>query len=476
MLHVKTFLIRHPKTILFCLGCLSALAMAPVYAWPLMVIGYSTLLYYLVKTTHWKTASIYGFVFFFGYFLTSLYWISNSLFVELDRWWWALPLSFAGLPFLLSLFPTFFIGIASYAPNLKALAYILALIIADLARSHLFTGFPWNLPVHTWAHNDLIMSSNLLPNFGLYGVNSLTIIALILPYFTLVALRHKKTIGVISIILYTALFFYNASIEIAEKQTNDHNIVMIQGNIAQKDKWDTNKIWDNFDRYITMSKDAITTDEPHIIIWPETAISQYLIEMPRGHEMFSSFLSNLPQNSVLITGILTHQNNNHFNSIHVYNTQGDILGSYDKHHLVPFGEYMPFGLETITGVSGFTSGNVPNHIYIKHANFSFLPLICYESLFPHYIPSTDNSRIILNLTNDAWFGQTAGPYQHFDHMIFRAVETEKIAIRLSGNGISGYINSNGQIQSVSALNKQKTIFIKKNKLVFLIKHRQRYVF
>lgn len=460
MLHVKTLLTLHPKTILFCLGCLSALAMAPVYAWPLMVIGYSTLLYYLVKTTHWKTAPIYGFVFFFGYFLTSLYWISNSLFVELDRWWWALPLSFVGLPFLLSLFPTFFIGLASYAPKFKALAYILAFIVADLARSHLFTGFPWNLPVHTWAHNDLIMSSNLLPNLGLYGVNSLTIIALALPYFAFMACQYKKIIGLFTITLYASIFFYNMPIKEIEKRNSDHIIVMIQGNIAQKDKWNPDKIWDNFDRYITMSQNAIETKKPHIIIWPETAISQRLIETHRGHKIFTSFLSRLPEGSVLITGILTYHDDNHFNSIHVYDTQGTILSSYNKHHLVPFGEYMPLGLETITGFSGFTSGEVPNHINIKHLDFSFLPLICYESIFPRYSLTTNNSRIILNLTNDAWFGKTAGPYQHFDHMIFRALETEKSAIRLSGNGISGFIHGNQRILKQSTFNKQSTLILK----------------
>ncbi len=460
MLHVKTLLTQRPKTILFFLGCLSALAMAPVYAWPLMVIGYSTLLYYLVKTVHWKTTSIYGFVFFFGYFLTSLYWISNSLFVEIDRWWWALPFSFMGLPFVLSLFPTFFIGIASYIPQFKPIVYIIALITADLARSHLFTGFPWNLPIHTWVNTDLIMMM-ALPHLGFYTINSLTIVIFTLPYFAFTTFRYKKAISAISILLYTTLLFYNVSSEVTEKSNSDHTIVMIQGNIAQKDKWDPDKIWDNFNRYITMSQNAIETNKPHIIIWPETAISQRLIETHRGHKIFTSFLSRLPEDSVLITGILTHDDNSHFNSIHVYDTQGTILSSYNKHHLVPFGEYMPLGLDTITGFSGFTSGSLPNHINIKHLNFSFLPIICYESLFSHYISSTDNSSTILNLTNDAWFGKTAGPYQHFDHMIFRAAESKKNAIRLSGNGVSGYINREGQVQNISSLNKQKTIYIEK---------------
>jgi apolipoprotein N-acyltransferase len=453
---VKTFLAQHPRTLLFCLGCLSALAMAPVYAWPLMVVGYSILLHHLIKTTHWKTACLYAFLFFFGYFLTSLYWISNSLFVELNRWWWALPLSFAGLPLLLALFPAFFVGLASHVPKLKPAAYILALIMADLARSHLFTGFPWNLPIHTWVNTDFIMSITL-PQLGFYTVSSLTIIAFTLPYFALSKFKWSKPIGLFTIGIYALLTFYTTPISKPETIDTDHTIVMVQGNIAQKDKWDRGKIWDNFDRYITMSQNAIKTNKPHIIIWPETAISQHLIETQHGDMIFKKFLSNLPRDSVLITGILTYKDNKNYNSIHVYGTQGTILNSYSKHHLVPFGEYMPLGLETITGFSGFTSGKIPNLIHIKHLNFSFLPLICYESIFSRYSLSTDNSRIILNLTNDAWFGKTAGPYQHFDHMKFRSAENEKPSIRLSGNGISGYIHGNKNTHKQSTFNKQETI-------------------
>lgn len=414
-----------------------------------------------MKTTHWKTAAMLSFVFFFGYFLTSLYWISNSLFVEFDRWWWALPLSFAGLPLLLSLFPTFFIAIASYAPKFKSGAYILALIFADLARSHLFTGFPWNLPIHTWANTDLVMSV-ILPHSGFYIVNNLTIIALILPYFIVSNLRWRKALIICLIIFYSSLALYKAPIPKHQGTETNYTIALIQGNIAQKDKWDPEKIWNNFDHYITMSKDAIKGDKPHIIIWPETTISENLINTPRGNSIFKNFLSDLPKNSVLITGILNQKDSNPYNSIHVYDTQGTILHSYSKHHLVPFGEYMPFGLDTITGFSGFSSGDLPNPIYIEHLDFSFLPLICYESIFSHYSSLSDNSHIILNLTNDAWFGKTAGPYQHFDHIKFRASENEKTVIRLSGNGISGYVDSHGHVKKISQLNQQEFISFEKN--------------
>jgi len=122
-----------------------------------------------------------------------------------------------------------------------------------------------------------------------------------------------------------------------------------------------------------------------------------------------------------------------------------------------FGEYMPFGLDTITGFSNFSKGTAPKIIHLDNHMFSFVPLICYESIFARYLPETTQSSIILNLTNDSWFGETAGPYQHFDHMIFRSYQSRTASIRLSGNGMSAIILQNGKIVYLSSLNKIQTI-------------------
>jgi len=442
---------NNPKTIIFCLGCLSALAMAPVYAWPLMMLGYATLTYYLINCDEWKKGSVVTFLFFFGYFLTGLYWISSSLFIDFERWWWALPFSFVGLPILLSLFPLFIVGTALFfikkhikSKLISVFFIIIAIIATDFARSFLFTGFPWNLPAHTWVNTDILMS--LLPKIGFFGLNTLTILLFCLPAI----FSHKiRTYYVAALIIIT---FVPAPITKSNYFSAPDNIIMVQANIPQNEKWDRQFIKRNFDRYIDKSLGAIVNSKPHIIIWPETAISYYLLNHDQFRTKFQNFLADLPPESILITGVLTYNDNqDHFNSIIVYDRLGQVIARYDKHHLVPFGEYMPFGLDTITGFNNFKSGSPPEVLDTPLGQF--IPLICYESIFSHYADYEAEERILLNLTNDAWFGHTAGPYQHFDHMIFRAMETGSLALRLSGNGISAIISPDGKTSDVTALNK-----------------------
>ncbi len=426
--------------------------MAPVYAWPLMMIGYSITVYVLTRTVEWRWSGVYTFVFFFGYFLTSLYWVSSSLFVDFDKWWWALPFSFIGLPILLALFPTLCIIVASLIPKiqgqLRSFIIIFALILADIARGYLFTGFPWNLPAHTWAHTDSIMTA--LPSIGFWGLNSLTVIMMCLPAILLSRLKISIYALALCGIVYFPMQPQTTSLEGAR-------ISLIQANIPQKEKWNPKHVWRNLERYISMSKLALKDNNSTIIIWPETAISQNMLYVPEINEILRNFLLSLPKDGILITGYLNYDGDKPLNSIAVFNSDGEIIAQYDKHHLVPFGEYMPFGLETITGFYNFSEGQGPELINIPNNNITFLPAICYESIFPRYFNTTTESSIILNLTNDSWFGDTAGPYQHFDHLLLRAAETQTPAIRLSGNGVSGFIDRKGRPYKLSYLNDQAII-------------------
>ena len=444
---------NHPKTILFFLGCLSALAMAPVYAWPFMMLGYSTLLHYLTKAHTSRQAALYAFIFFLGYFLTGLYWVSSSLLVDFDRWWWALPFSFVGLPILLSLFPLAVIFIASYIKKYRAFCFIIALIIIDFTRGYLFTGFPWNMPAHTWAHTPIMLA--ILPIIGFYGLNILTIILFTIPGLLF---ARSKFASFIFVAIFAAIIFIPLSPASPEKPFPD-NVIMIQANIPQDEKWHPSYIERNLDRYLSMSIDTIEeghTDAPFLIIWPETAISERIYNHRPFRHRINTFLESLPKDSHVITGYLHHHENGYYNGLAVLNAQTGLNILYNKHHLVPFGEYMPFGLETVTGFTGLQSGTVPRSIEIGKQ--SFLPLICYEIIFPRYAAHAQNNDIILNLTNDAWFGNTAGPYQHYDHAIFRAVEQNINVIRLSGSGVSGLISNHGTNKKILPLREQKAFY------------------
>jgi len=432
--------------------------MAPVYAWPLMVIGYWAFISNLVQTSTWKQATHHTFVFFFGYYLTCFYWVSSSLLVDFDQWWWALPFSFAGLPLLLALFPTALVGLLFFILSqrsgeahgrfffgVKSILVISTLILADIARGHVFTGFPWNFPAHTWVNTDIMMAT--LPHIGLYGLNAMTIILFAMPAFLKLRIAVIYILGLIAISL----------VPLPPQNLPDlrDDITMIQGNIPQDEKWDPRLMERNFDRYIDMTTTAIATKTtPQIIIWPETTLSQNFLYHPPIKVKFNQFLDGLPRNSLLVSGYLNHHGDNSYNSLVIFNRDGDIIDAYDKHHLVPFGEYMPFGLDTITGFNGFSSGNRPSPIALAGFDLSILPIICYESIFSKYFKplSQGDNTIALIITNDAWFGNTAGPFQHFDHAIFRAKEYQNTIYRLSGNGISGIIDANGHVRNATKIN------------------------
>lgn len=323
--------------------------------------------------------------------------------------------------------------------------FILAIIAADFARSIVFTGFPWNFPAHTWANNETLMK--LLPLIGLYGLNTLTIII-----FSLFFVIPRSFASILLAILLISGFWSSPQ----PSENSLKNTTLIQANIPQHEKWAPEFIERNLNRYIEMSQSALRDKaNPQIIIWPETATSRHLLSYPKFQNKFSDFLDTLPDNSHLITGYLDIKGDDLFNSLIIMNKDGEIVSSYNKHHLVPFGEYMPFGLDTITGFKGFSAGSQPAPLNI--GDISFLPLICYEVIFPKYAEEGIGHDFILNITNDAWFGHTAGPYQHFDHARFRAAETRTPLIRLSGNGISGLINKNGHVVQNTELNEEAVI-------------------
>jgi apolipoprotein N-acyltransferase len=415
-----------------------------------MFAGYVFLAHSLVQTTAIKAIAFKTFLFFFAYFSTGLYWISSSLFIDLETWWWALPFSFMGLPVLLSLFPTIIVGLTGLLPQFRGVAIIIALILADIARGHMLTGFPWNMPAHIWVKTDIMMAT--LPYIGLYGLNTLTIILFCVPALFL-NIRAKMAY----VIILISLLFIPLTIQKSVPLNLPDNIIMVQANIKQQDKWDADKVEANFNKYISLSNETILkSNEPVLILWPETAISQNLLSYPKIQDQFIRFLRALPEGSHLLTGYLNYDDSGFYNSFAIFDRSGEITSIYDKYHLVPFGEYMPFGLDTLTGFSNFQNGKPPETIPLN-AEQSILPLICYEIIFPRYATAAKNSDIIINITNDAWFGDTAGPFQHFDHAIFRAIENQVPVIRLSGNGMSGIITPSGKVISRSKLNSERIL-------------------
>lgn len=458
---------------LFLAGAFASLSMEPVNLWPALFLSLSLLYICITRTQNVKIAGLYGFFFSLGYFGFSLYWIGNALLIEDNPYWWAWPFAISGLPFILSLFTFTFVTIHKKLTKnqygmIPFISFATALFLTDFARGNLFTGFPWNLYAYTWI--DFPHVTQITKLWNVYLLNALTIIWALTPAI-LVCSQTKKTqkyiICVFAITTFAGTIIYGHT-ELQKSSTGHQTdrsnkkieITTVQPNIKQSEKWKPENRIKNFISLIELSQYSENTDNSanaHYIIWPETAISQDLLDTPWMIDRISNTLSEYQNPAYLMTGALRKQNNRYFNSLIVIDKSGDIIHTYDKSHLVPFGEYMPLeniiNIAPIVGFTGFEKGKA-NQKFQMPEDITIKPLICYEIIFPRKIKNTD---LIINVTNDAWYGNSAGPYQHMTQTQFRAIETKTPIIRVANTGISGIISKIGKTQ-----NKSDYGLIKKN--------------
>ncbi len=452
---------------LFLTGCLSALSMAPAYFFPILFITLPVLFFILKACTTKKQSFFTGWLFALGYFTAGLYWISFALFVDFATWWWVTPFALFALPMALSIFT----GLATLLawrmtkdisePLPLFYTLSLTLFLAELGRGYLFTGFPWNLWGYTWL-GILPMAQNLAWA-GVYLLTGFTIMwALSAALFA-----YKSKIPLISIFMMMLCFVYGQMRLIQHETLEKHDkyhMRIVQPNIPQKEKWEKYKQWPNFDKLIALSSAPSKAPLTHII-WPETALTispEYNIEVK---ETISKLLTERHPNALLMSGNIRVDGQSFYNSFRIYNQTGLAQQSFDKAHLVPFGEYIPFRNwinlspigSAISGTADFSSGTGPYHaIYQNSPTFS--PLICYEVLFPHKsMPKDKPVDLLINATNDGWYGHTSGPYQHLGISQARAIETGRPLIRAAGTGISAYIDPLGRVVHQAKLGQEKII-------------------
>lgn len=445
-------------------GGLCSLALPPLSLFPLLWLGFP-LLFLLVHgaPNRWQ-AFLTGWGFAFGYFTLSLYWIAAALLVDLTRFWWLVPFCVAGLPALLGVY----YGLAALfwyrwrgldAPGAALLA--LLLFIAEYARGHLLSGFPWNLFGYVWA--DILPMAQSVSLFGIYGLTLLTLFAACLPaaLFTRTKAARRANLLATSILMLLAGW---GAVRLQEPTTTmaAARYRLVQPNIAQAMKWDPAQREANLQTLLRLSAPPIAA--PTYMIWPESAVPFFLTDdMSRRDQIVAA----LPKGAVLVTGGDRRQPNyakgrwDYFNSLLVMD--GNIVTAiYDKVHLVPFGEYVPlqsFGpVATATaGMGSFAAGAAPQTLRVRDLP-PFSPLICYEVLFPGTV--TDKSgtaQLLINITNDAWYGRTAGPYQHLAIARMRAIEEGLPLLRAANTGISASIDAYGRTLQFLPLDTEGTI-------------------
>lgn len=464
---------KHPvlQKLLFCIACgfagwIAAFAMSPVSFWPCLFAGMSALYWLYSKTQTAVQAFAAGFFFALVYFVTGLWWIGNALLVEGNEFAWVWPISVIGLPTLLALFTGTYLAIArlSFAPeSLKGfLAFAFFLTFSEWARGNAFTGFPWNLYGYVWAdHLAMAQASHFI---GAYALTLVSVLWAALGGYLLVsprAAKFKIALGAIGL-LTLAVTFAMGQFRLDNNPTvldRSNGLVVVQPNIPQNMKWDPVAVQENFLKISSLSKTGIFADpqpENIFIVWPETAISPAVYKVDENMDRIRNLLQGYTKSeSYLVTGILrrmgqTREDSTFANSIVFLNKEMTALQAYDKSHLVPFGEFIPLQnwipLKPVAAFRGFERGSGATTVERDTAP-PFSPLICYEVIFPDDVVDKfgKRPRWLVNATNDGWYGDSAGPYQHFSQTRLRAIEEGLPLVRAANTGISGVIDPYGRI-------------------------------
>ena len=439
-------------------GALNSLAYSPADIVPVLWIAFPALIFLLQEAGGMRRAFAIGWCFAFGFFVFDLYWTAVSMFVDIQHFWWAVPLAAFGLPAVFAIY----YGIAAALAQRIGLrgvtgviGFVLLWFLADDARGHLFTGFPWNIEGYVWA--DFLPVLQITSVIGVYGLTLLTLLAACLPAClagNISSQRHRALVmGSLAMFGLIAVWGAWRVMEAPVTAVPDVRLRLVQPDISQQIKWQPQAREDNFRHLLALS--SAKGEKPvTAILWPETA-SPFYLTLDEEHRRAAAGI--IPEKGALITGVLRADSNPSF-GVHYYNSliavghNANVTAIYDKSHLVPFGEYMPFRrwipAPALAGLGiDFSHGAGPETLHVSGLP-PFSPMICYEAIFPGAVVDRHNPpQFLVNVTNDGWYGNTAGPYQHFAIAQVRAVEEGLPLVRVANTGISGIIDAYGRIET-----------------------------
>ncbi|CAN7691021.1 apolipoprotein N-acyltransferase [Bosea sp. LjRoot9] len=466
-------------------GASGALALPPLDLWPLIVVPMTVAVWLIdgavgaTASSRFRAAFAAGWWWGFGFFLAGLWWLGAAFLVEADKFAWAMPLGVVALPAFLALFPAVAFGCARLlwpAGAGRILMLAVALTVSEWLRGHVLTGFPWNVYGMMLAGQGFIAQFTALG--GLYGLTLLAVAIGAAPATlgTAEAGVRRWRAPILSVLTLAALIGFGAwhVPNAAAPVVAGVKLRLMQPNLAQDAKFNARNGEAILNEYLALSDRATSPstlgvqDVTHLI-WPESAFPFLLGRSPQA---LARIAAALPPNTTLITGAARagealpgESRPPIFNSVQVVNDEGVIVSSYDKVHLVPFGEYLPPVLERLirsVGLSefvsipgGFAAGTRHTPLSIRGLP-AVAPLLCYEAIFPGEVMPQQGPRpgLMLNLTNDGWFGQTSGPYQHLAQARMRAIEEGLPLVRVANTGISAVIDGYGRITASLPLGTQ----------------------
>ncbi|MFQ5563611.1 MAG: apolipoprotein N-acyltransferase [Parvularculaceae bacterium] len=449
----------------FVAGAAGALAFAPFYALPLLVVSFCVLVLLLdgvaAGERRLRSAFSTGWWFGFGHFLIGLYWLALSFFVQAETFAWMAPFALFGMPAVIALFPAMAAALAMRFWSggwRRILVFALAWSVFEYARGHVLTGLPWNLAGQAMAGT--AAGAQSAAYYGAYGLSLLVVGLFAAPAAGLgrglPPARRLRGLAVSAV--GVAALFALGSARLAALDPGVHDDIflrVVQPNIPQREKIDP-ELWSrNIARHMALSDGSVPGGARAYVIWPENG-APYMSEVKSALQALSR---TLPNSAVLIAGGVRREadatgRERYFNSIAVIpETPAGrrAVAFYDKHHLVPFGEYLPFrnvlraaGLAQLAPYEdGFSPGEGPRTLTVGGP--SFAPLVCYEAIFPGALyPPGRRPDWLLTVTNDAWFGDSAGPRQHLDQARLRTIETGLPMARAANTGVSAVIDAQGR--------------------------------
>lgn len=430
--------LQRKRTLALAGGVMAALGHAPFGLWPIALIGFALLIW----ATHSATSRSFAVGWFggLGYFAFTLHWIVEPFLVDIATHGWMAPFALTLMAGGLALFW----GLAAMAAariGAGAIGFAVALTLAELARGHVFTGFPWALPAYIWTDTQLRMMAAVV---GPYGLTFLTLMLIAMP-MTVSRMRRRVLVGVLSFGVLVAMWGLSALWDDPGFPVEGPTVLLVNPDAPQDEKWHPETAFDYMQAQLDFTAEGTAAHDIDLVVWPEAAVVYPLDRAAPFLEQMAEAAKGVP----VLTGINRRTVSEWFNSSVLVDASGQVAQTSDKVHLVPFGEYIPFRIDILRAMAarsdyGFSPGEAVRTIETPIGRA--LILICYEAIFPGHIARAETRPdVLIQITNDAWFGTFAGPFQHLQQARFRAVEQGLPLIRVANVGVNAMIDARGEI-------------------------------
>lgn len=424
------------------LGAIAALGQAPLDLWPLTILALALIFALFRQTADPRRAALLGWAAGTGYFMVALSWIVEPFLVDIAQHGWMAPFALIFLSAGMALYWALSFGVARMIGG--SVALVVSFVVGEALRGIVFTGFAWAQVGHIWIDTPMLHWASIVGALGLCAMTMVAAIAL----WQLVS--GQRLLGGVTMAVLAAFFLTGPLLTTSDDTTpaGRPTVRLIQPNAPQHEKWDPQKIPIFFNRQLEYT--AAGESRPDLIVWPETSVPVLL----NHAESTLASISDAAGGAPIVLGIQRLDGPRFYNSAVFLGADGQVTSIYDKHHLVPFGEFVPFGDTLkrfgIAGMAardgnGYSSGPGAQVIDLGPLGKA-LPLICYEGVFARDVAAApERPDFLLMITNDAWFGEVSGPYQHLAQARLRSVEQGLPMIRAANTGVSAVIDATGRI-------------------------------